>query len=59
MNDANSKFKGKYRITSSRLKGWDYSLPGHYFVTICTKYHIHAIIVLHEASVETPRWGVS
>jgi putative transposase len=32
---------------------WDY------FVTICTKDHIHAIIVLHEASVETPHWGVS
>ena len=30
-------FKGKYRIPSARLKGWDYSACGYYFVTICTK----------------------
>jgi len=32
-----SKFKNKYRTETSRLKGWDYSTPGAYFVTICTK----------------------
>lgn len=30
-------FKNKYRIESIRLKNWDYSDPGFYFVTICTK----------------------
>ena len=30
-------FKNKYRIESCRLKGWDYSWPGYYFVTICIK----------------------
>jgi len=30
-------FQKKYRIKSSRLKGWDYSQDGYYFVTICTK----------------------
>ena len=30
-------FKNKYRIRSSRLKGWDYSKNGYYFVTICVK----------------------
>ncbi len=30
-------FKGKYRIKSSRLEGWDYSLNGAYYITICTK----------------------
>jgi len=30
-------FKGKYRIESARLKGWDYASPGWYFVTICTR----------------------
>lgn len=29
-----SKFKNKYRIESARLKDWDYSKPGAYFVTI-------------------------
>ena len=33
-----SLYKNKYRIESTRLKNWDYSLPGCYFVTICT-YH--------------------
>ncbi len=30
-------FAGKYRIESTRLKDWDYSLPGYYFVIICTR----------------------
>ena len=30
-------FKDKYRIQSARLRHWDYSATGSYFVTICTK----------------------
>ena len=30
------KFQNKYRIESTRLKYWDYSNPGMYFITICT-----------------------
>lgn len=30
-------YKNKYRIESTRLKDWDYSSSGYYFVTICTK----------------------
>jgi len=30
------RFKGKYRIESNRLRGWDYSNNGHYFITINT-----------------------
>jgi len=30
-------FANKYRIESARLKNWDYSSPGYYFITICTK----------------------
>jgi len=30
-------FRKKYRVESARKKDWDYSLPGRYFVTICTK----------------------
>jgi len=34
----NSEFyHEKYRIKSIRLPNWDYSRPGYYFVTICTK----------------------
>lgn len=31
-----SKFKGNFRIESTRLKGWNYSNNGFYFLTICT-----------------------
>jgi len=34
-----SIFADKFRITSSRLKNWDYSSPGFYYVTICTLNH--------------------
>lgn len=30
-------YKGKNRIESIRLKEWDYSSVGYYFVTICTR----------------------
>lgn len=33
-------FKDRYRIESTRLRGWDYASPGWYFVTICTKDRI-------------------
>lgn len=33
----NHLFKNKYRIKSTRLKHWDYSSCGAYYVTICTK----------------------
>ncbi len=32
-----SLFKGKFRKESIRLKDWDYSQNGYYFVTICVK----------------------
>ena len=32
-----NKFRGKYRIESTRLKNWDYSSEGAYFVTLCTQ----------------------
>ncbi|MCF8265331.1 MAG: transposase [Ignavibacteriales bacterium] len=34
-------YKSKYRIESARLKNWDYSSAGSYFVTICTKSREH------------------
>ena len=30
-------FNERYRIEPARLRGRDYSAPGHYFVTICTR----------------------
>lgn len=31
------KFKNKYKISSIRLKNYDYSQNGFYYITICTK----------------------
>lgn len=30
-------YKNRYRIESTRLKEWDYSSRGYYYITICTK----------------------
>ena len=32
-----SFFRNQFRIESARLPDWDYSAPGAYFITICTK----------------------
>jgi putative transposase len=37
MGGDRSLFKNKYRIPSARLKGWDYSSRGWYFITINIK----------------------
>jgi len=34
-------FQNKFRVESARLKDWDYSNDGVYFVTICTYKHIN------------------
>lgn len=34
-------YKNKYRIESARLKNWDYSSDGYYFITICTRNRVH------------------
>lgn len=35
------RFNNKYRIESARLKSWDYSQKGVYFLTICTASREH------------------
>ncbi|HAH04266.1 TPA: transposase, partial [Candidatus Komeilibacteria bacterium] len=32
-----SLFNNKYRIESTRLPFYDYSMPGYYFVTVCVQ----------------------
>jgi putative transposase len=34
-------YQDKYRIESTRLRGWDYRSIGWYFVTICARSHAH------------------
>ena len=35
------KYKGKYRISSTRLKNWDYGSPGNYLIGLVTKNRRH------------------
>ena len=35
-----TQYKNKYRAETTRLKGWDYTSAGWYFVTICTRGRI-------------------
>jgi putative transposase len=35
------KYRSKYRIESTRLRNWNYSTPGFYFITICTRNREH------------------
>jgi REP element-mobilizing transposase RayT len=34
------KYKNKYRTDSHRLRGWDYSANGIYFITLVTQHRI-------------------
>ena len=36
-----SLYKNRYKVESTRLKNWDYSSNGYYFITICTKNRNH------------------
>ena len=32
-----NRYQGRYRVESTRLRGWDYRTEGWYFVTVCTQ----------------------
>ena len=59
-----TRYKNKYRAETTRLKGWDYTSAGWYFVTICTRDRVRdhfnrTIVINYEDNVETSRRDVS
>ena len=50
-------FRNKYRIESARLPGWDYSNPGHYFVTICTYDHGNLLGIIDKGVMTCNKYG--
>jgi len=52
-----NKFRGKYRISSSRLKNWDYSADAHYFVTVCAKNQEHYFGEIINEKMELAKMG--
>ncbi len=60
---AQAKFRGKYRIASARLPGWDYATAAAYFVTVCTGDH-HPFFghisnrVMHRSALGQMAWDI-
>ena len=56
MANITDKYKNKYRIPTNRLRGYDYSTNGCYFVTICTKNREHYFgEIVIETNIESPQ----
>ncbi|HTY36592.1 MAG TPA: transposase [Bacteroidota bacterium] len=51
------RFEEKYHVDSKRLKGYDYSLPGKYFVTICTKSRVNFFGVVEHKTMRLSQAG--
>ena len=51
------KFRQKYRIESTRLKNYDYSSDGAYFITICTKNREHFFGEIIDGQIQLSKIG--
>ncbi len=51
------KFQDKYRISSARLKNWDYGSNAIYFVTICTQNREHYFGNIADGKMELSETG--
>ena len=51
------KYKGKYRIPSSRWPDWNYGSEGAYFITICTKKRIKYFGRISDGSIQLSEIG--
>lgn len=51
------RYKGKYRISSARLKNWDYGSNAPYFVTLCTGNKISYFGTIKEGKMQLSDLG--
>ena len=51
-------FRNRYRIESARLRGWDYSSEGSYFVTICTQDRDNLFGRVVKGNMELNQYGI-
>ncbi len=56
--DTMTLYKNTFRIESTRLKGYDYSQPGEYFITICTHNHECIFGILAEEEMKLSHIGM-
>jgi putative transposase len=52
------KFRNRYRVSSSRLPGYDYTRNGSYFVTICTRNKIPYFGVISKGKMILSETGI-
>jgi len=50
-------FRGKYRVETTRLPGFDYSSPGSYFITLVTKWRARHLGVILGGKMELSEPG--
>jgi REP-associated tyrosine transposase len=50
-------YQEKYRVESTRLKGWDYRSRGWYFVTLCAQNHACVFGEIVDSEVQLSRVG--
>ena len=44
-------FRNRFRVPSTRLRGWDYASEGYYFVTICVKDRLTSLAKIIDGDV--------
>ena len=52
------KFRNKYRIATTRLKGYDYTRNGLYFITICTQKKIPCLGEINDGKMILSETGI-
>ena len=52
------KFRNKYRIATTRLKGYDYTRNGLYFITICTQKKIPCFGEINDGKMVLSETGI-
>lgn len=55
--EAPTLYRGRFRVQSARLPGWDYTSNGYYFVTICTRDRVPFLGEVLGSSVRLSRIG--
>ena len=53
-----SRFAERFSVDSPRLKNWDYSTPGIYFITICTLNHNQFLGKIIDENIELSNKGI-
>jgi REP element-mobilizing transposase RayT len=53
-----NRFADKFKLKSSRLTNWDYSIPGYYFITICTYNHNNFFGKIINNKMELSKMGI-